>query len=118
MATARTHRRSVTLAPLDNRALANLAGPLDANLRQIEAADETADELAEMLYHSLNKLRDLPDTTLVYPAHGAGSMCGKNLSKETVSTIGEQKRFNYALQPMNFDDFKRLVTSNHIRKRG
>ena len=72
----------------------------------------TADELAEMLYHSLNKLRDLPDTTLVYPAHGAGSMCGKNLSKETVSTIGEQKRFNYALQPMSFEDFKRLVTAD------
>lgn len=72
----------------------------------------TADELAEMLYHSLNKLRDLPDTTLVYPAHGAGSMCGKSLSKETVSTIGEQKRFNYALQPMSFEEFKRLVTSD------
>ena len=72
----------------------------------------TADELAEMLFHSLNKLRDLPDSTLVYPAHGAGSMCGKNLSKETVSTIGEQKKFNYALQPMSFDDFKRLVTSD------
>ncbi len=72
----------------------------------------TADELAEMLYRSLNKLRDLPDTTLVYPAHGAGSMCGKNLSKETVSTIGEQKRFNYALQPMSLEDFKRLVTSD------
>jgi hydroxyacylglutathione hydrolase len=72
----------------------------------------TADELAEMLYHSLQKLRDLPDATLVYPAHGAGSMCGKNLSKETVSTIGEQKRFNYALQPMTLDEFKRLVTSD------
>lgn len=72
----------------------------------------TADELAEMLYHSLKKLRDLPDTTLVYPAHGAGSMCGKSLSKETVSTIGEQKRFNYALQPMSLEDFKRLVTSD------
>lgn len=72
----------------------------------------TADELAAMLFHSLNKLRDLPDSTLVYPAHGAGSMCGKNLSKETVSTIGEQKAFNYALQPMAFDDFKRLVTSD------
>ncbi len=72
----------------------------------------TADELAEMLYHSLNKLRELPDSTLVYPAHGAGSMCGKNLSKETVSTIGEQKKFNYALQPMGFDEFKRLVTSD------
>ena len=72
----------------------------------------TADELAEMLYHSLDKLRQLPDATLVYPAHGAGSMCGKALSKETVSTIGEQKRFNYALQPMSFEDFQRLVTSD------
>jgi glyoxylase-like metal-dependent hydrolase (beta-lactamase superfamily II)/rhodanese-related sulfurtransferase len=71
----------------------------------------TADELAEMLYHSLDQLRGLPDATLVYPAHGAGSMCGKQLSKETVSTIGEQKRFNYALQPMGLEQFKRLVTS-------
>jgi hydroxyacylglutathione hydrolase len=71
----------------------------------------TADELAEMLFHSLEKLRGLPDATLVYPAHGAGSMCGKSLSKETVSTIGEQKRFNYALQPMSFEKFKNLVTS-------
>lgn len=72
----------------------------------------TAEELGEMLFHSLHKLRELPDSTLVYPAHGAGSMCGKNLSKETVSTIGEQKRFNYALQPMSLEDFKRLVTSD------
>lgn len=72
----------------------------------------TADQLAEMLFHSLEKLRALPDATLVYPAHGAGSKCGKSLSKETVSTIGEQKKFNYALQPMSFDDFKRLVTSD------
>jgi rhodanese-related sulfurtransferase len=72
----------------------------------------TADELADMLYHSLNRLRALPDSTLVYPAHGAGSMCGKSLSKETVSTMGEQKRFNYALQPMELADFKRLVTSD------
>jgi hydroxyacylglutathione hydrolase len=70
----------------------------------------TADELAEMLYHSLERLRALPDSTLVYPAHGAGSMCGKSLSQEKVSTIGEQKQFNYALQPMSLDDFKRLVT--------
>lgn len=72
----------------------------------------TADELADMLYDSItNKLVKLPDETLVYPAHGAGSMCGKSLSKETVSTIGEQKKFNYALQPMSRDEFKRLVTS-------
>ena len=72
----------------------------------------TADELARMLFHSLHKLRDLPDATLVYPAHGAGSMCGKNLSQETVSTIGEQKSFNYALQPMAYEDFRQLVTSD------
>lgn len=72
----------------------------------------TAQELAEMLYHSLHKLRQLPDSTLVYPAHGAGSMCGKSLSKETVSTMGEQKKFNYALQPMELDEFRQLVTSD------
>ena len=72
----------------------------------------TADELSDMLYDSLtNKLVKLPDETLVYPAHGAGSMCGKNLSKETVSTIGEQKKFNYALQPMSREEFKKIVTA-------
>jgi glyoxylase-like metal-dependent hydrolase (beta-lactamase superfamily II)/rhodanese-related sulfurtransferase len=72
----------------------------------------TADELADMLYDSLTtKLTTLPDETLVYPAHGAGSMCGKNLSKDTVSTIGEQKKFNYALQPMSREEFKRIVTA-------
>jgi hydroxyacylglutathione hydrolase len=72
----------------------------------------TADQLADMLYDSLTgKLMKLPDETLVYPAHGAGSMCGKNLSKDTVSTIGEQKKFNYALQPMSREEFKRIVTA-------
>lgn len=69
----------------------------------------TADELADMLYDSVNRLRELPDETLVYPAHGAGSLCGKNLSDETVSTIGEQKKFNYALKPMPRDEFVKLV---------
>ncbi len=72
----------------------------------------TADELANMLYHSIHKLATLPDATLVYPAHGAGSMCGKNLSKETVSTIGEQKKYNYAMQPMSREDFVRHVTAD------
>ena len=73
----------------------------------------TADELADMLYDSItNKLVKLPDATLVYPAHGAGSMCGKSLSKETVSTIGEQKKFNYALQPMSREEFKKIVTAD------
>ena len=73
----------------------------------------TADELADMLYDSITtKLVTLPDATLVYPAHGAGSMCGKSLSKETVSTIGEQKKFNYALQPMSREEFKTIVTAD------
>ncbi len=72
----------------------------------------TADELANMLYESITeKLVKLPDATLVYPAHGAGSLCGKALSNETVSTIGEQKKFNYALQPMSREEFKKIVTA-------
>jgi glyoxylase-like metal-dependent hydrolase (beta-lactamase superfamily II)/rhodanese-related sulfurtransferase len=73
----------------------------------------TADELAEMLYHSLHdKLMALPDETLVYPAHGAGSMCGKNLSDEAFSTIGQQRHYNYALQPMSKEEFRQLVTAD------
>ena len=73
----------------------------------------TADELAGMLYDSLHeKLLRLPDETLVYPAHGAGSMCGKHLSTDTVSPLGVQKRYNYALQPMSKDAFIRLVTAD------
>src|SRR5262245_50430432 len=73
----------------------------------------TADQLAGMLYDSLHeKLLKLPDETLVYPAHGAGSLCGKNMSKETVSTLGTQRRYNYALQPMSKDDFVKLVTAD------
>jgi rhodanese-related sulfurtransferase/glyoxylase-like metal-dependent hydrolase (beta-lactamase superfamily II) len=73
----------------------------------------TAQELGGHLYESLHdKLMKLPDETLVYPAHGAGSLCGKNLSSQTVSTLGEQKRFNYALQPMSKDEFVRLVTAD------
>lgn len=73
----------------------------------------TADELADMLFDSLhNKLMKLRDDTLVYPAHGAGSLCGKQLSNEEVSTIGDQRKYNYALQPMGKDAFKRLVTAD------
>ena len=71
----------------------------------------TAQDLGSHLYDSLhNKLLPLPDETLVYPAHGAGSLCGKNISSDTVSTLGQQRRFNYALQPMSKDHFIRLVT--------
>lgn len=73
----------------------------------------SADELAGALYDSLHhKLLALPDETLVYPAHGAGSMCGKNLGEETFSTIGEQRRLNYALQPMTKEQFKAVVTAD------
>src|SRR6202047_1107442 len=73
----------------------------------------SADRLASMLYDSLHdKLLPLPDETLVYPAHGAGSLCGKNLSTDTVSTIGVQREYNYALQPMPKEQFVRIVTAD------
>ena len=73
----------------------------------------SADDLGGLLYDSLRtKLLALPDASLVYPAHGAGSLCGKALSKETVSTIGEQRRSNYALQPMSKAAFVELVTAD------
>ncbi len=73
----------------------------------------TAEEMASMLYDSLHeKILPLPDETEVYPAHGAGSLCGKSLSKETWSTLGNQRRFNYALQPMAKDEFVKIVASN------
>ncbi|MFJ7279861.1 rhodanese-like domain-containing protein [Kitasatospora sp. NPDC098663] len=72
----------------------------------------TAEELGAMLYDSVHrKLMGLPDETLVFPAHGAGSACGKNLSTEKQSTIGAQRRTNYACQPMDQDEFVRLVTA-------
>ncbi len=64
-----------------------------------KAATITQEQLAAILYHSLRtKVMTLPDEVLVYPAHGAGSACGKNMSKETISTIGNQKQYNYALR--------------------
>ena len=73
----------------------------------------TADDLGAHLYDSLhNKLLPLPDETLVYPAHGAGSLCGKKLSSDTVSSLGDQRRLNYALQPMSKEEFIRLVTAD------
>lgn len=71
----------------------------------------TADDLARSLYDSLHsQLMVLPDATRVYPAHGAGSACGKNLSTETTSTIGEQRQMNYAVQPMGVEEFVKVVT--------
>src|SRR6266566_2568859 len=73
----------------------------------------SAADLGGLLYDSLHtKLLSLPDSSLVYPAHGAGSLCGKALSKETISTIGEQRRANYALQPMPKAAFIELITAD------
>ncbi|HZI47535.1 MAG TPA: MBL fold metallo-hydrolase [Pyrinomonadaceae bacterium] len=71
----------------------------------------TPQMMAAMMYDTLhNKILKLDDAVEVYPAHGAGSMCGKNLSSETSSTIGQQRQFNYALQPMTKDEFVRMMT--------
>lgn len=71
----------------------------------------TSQELASMMFDSLTKkIKTLPDQVIVYPAHGPGSACGKNIGKETVSTIGEQKKFNYALKDMSREEFILKVT--------
>jgi hydroxyacylglutathione hydrolase len=77
-----------------------------------KAANVTQEQLAAILYHSLrNKITVLANDVIVYPAHGAGSACGKNMSKETVSTIGQQKQLNYALREnMTEQEFVKEVT--------
>ncbi|HEX5832549.1 MAG TPA: rhodanese-like domain-containing protein [Pyrinomonadaceae bacterium] len=73
----------------------------------------TPQMMAEMMYDSLHgKILKLPDEVEVYPAHGAGSMCGKNMSKETSSTIGEQRKYNYALKPMTKEEFVSMMTTD------
>jgi len=73
----------------------------------------SATDLGAFLFDSLHgKLLTLPDEVLVYPAHGAGSLCGKKLSSDTVSTLGDQRRLNYALKPTNREEFVRLVTAD------
>ncbi|WPR74267.1 MBL fold metallo-hydrolase [Algoriphagus sp. NG3] len=82
------------------------------DLAQKVVAELTQDKLAGHLYDSLrNKIMPLPDELIVYPAHGAGSACGKNMSKETSDTLGNQKKTNYALQEMTKEEFtKKLIT--------
>ncbi|MBP6003972.1 MAG: MBL fold metallo-hydrolase [Pyrinomonadaceae bacterium] len=73
----------------------------------------TAEQMGEMLYDSLHdKILKFADETEVYPAHGAGSLCGKSLSKETWSTLGNQRQFNYALQPMTKAEFVKIVAAD------
>ena len=77
-----------------------------------KAINMTQEDLAGILFNSLRKkIMPLADNVLVYPAHGAGSACGKNLSKDTVGTLGEQKKSNYALRSdMTKKEFIKEVT--------
>ncbi|MBV8205199.1 MAG: MBL fold metallo-hydrolase [Acidobacteria bacterium] len=79
----------------------------------------TPQQLAALLYDSLHrKLLALPDSVLVYPAHGAGSLCGRNISAESSSTIGRQRATNYALRPMPKEDFVRILTAEFAARPG
>jgi hydroxyacylglutathione hydrolase len=83
----------------------------DVGRPDLSSGNMTKEELASKLYDSLQqKIATLPDAVIVYPAHGAGSSCGKNLGPETFSTIGEQKGSNYALQPQSREEFIKAVT--------
>ena len=85
----------------------------DVGRPDLLGAKMSAQELAGMLYDSLHeKILKLPDAVAVYPAHGAGSLCGRNISSETSSSIGQQRRFNYALQPMPREEFIRMMTTD------
>jgi glyoxylase-like metal-dependent hydrolase (beta-lactamase superfamily II)/rhodanese-related sulfurtransferase len=85
----------------------------DVGRPDLMSGNLSKEELAKMLYKSLNeKIKTLPDNVVVYPGHGAGSACGKNIGKETVSSIGEQKRTNYALQNLTEKEFVAAVTKD------
>jgi len=85
----------------------------DVGRPDLSSGNLTKEELASIMYDSLkNKILTLPDNLIVYPAHGAGSSCGKNISSETYTTIGEQKKNNYALQPQTREEFIKVVTED------
>jgi glyoxylase-like metal-dependent hydrolase (beta-lactamase superfamily II)/rhodanese-related sulfurtransferase len=85
----------------------------DVGRPDLLGAKMSAQELAGMLYDSLHgKLLALPDAVTVWPGHGAGSLCGRNISSETSSTIGQQRHFNYALRTMPKEEFIQLVTTD------
>ncbi|HVQ54942.1 MAG TPA: MBL fold metallo-hydrolase [Thermoanaerobaculia bacterium] len=85
----------------------------DVGRPDLLGAKISPDTLAGQLFDSLHeKLLKLPDAVAVYPAHGAGSLCGRNISSETSSTIGQQRQFNYALRPMSRPEFIALVTAD------
>lgn len=85
----------------------------DVGRPDLMSGNLSKETLGAMLYDSLkNKIKTLPDSVVVYPGHGAGSACGKNLGKETSSTIGDQKKFNYAMKEMSKDEFIKIVTDD------
>lgn len=89
------------------------------DLAQHVIADLTQEKLARHLYQSLrNKIMPLSDDLIVYPNHGAGSACGKNMSKETTDTLGHQKEVNYALQPMTEDEFVEAILTGLTKPPG
>ena len=87
----------------------------DVGRPDLSSGNMSSKELAAIMYDTIqNKILPLPDDVLVYPAHGAGSSCGKNMGPETYSTIGEQKKTNYALQPQSKEDFIKAVTEGLV----
>src|SRR5665647_540063 len=85
----------------------------DVGRPDLSSGNLSKEELAAIMYDTIrNKLLTLPDDVIVYPAHGHGSSCGKNISDETSSTIGKEKRFNYALKPQTKQEFIKSVTED------
>ncbi len=85
----------------------------DVGRPDLSSGNQTSEELAAIMYDSLQtKILPLEDHVILYPAHGAGSSCGKNLGTETTSTIGEQKKTNYALQQESKEAFVKAITEN------
>jgi hydroxyacylglutathione hydrolase len=84
----------------------------DVGRPDLSSGDLSSEELAEIMYETLKeKIIPLPDDVIVYPAHGPGSSCGKNLGPNTFSTIGEEKKTNHALQPQSKENFIKSVTT-------
>lgn len=83
----------------------------DVGRPDLFGATFSKEELASLMYDSLNIIKSLPDHVIVYPAHGPGSACGKNIGKETWSTVGNQKKLNYALQDLSREEFIKSITT-------
>lgn len=84
----------------------------DVGRPDLSSGNMSSEELAEIMYNTIqHKILPLADDILVYPAHGPGSSCGKNLGPNTHSTIGDEKKMNYALQPQSKEEFVKAVTS-------